>query len=103
MRNQERSREAARRRLNVVESELYPAYVVWELTLKCDHACHHCGSRAVKARPEELTTADALRVVEQLAAMKTREVVLIGGEAMQTVLKFPYTNMIYHGLAPTYE
>jgi len=25
-----------------------PIYAVWELTLKCDLACRHCGSRAGK-------------------------------------------------------
>lgn len=72
---------AARRRLNVIEEPLHPAYVVWELTLRCDHACTHCGSRAVTARPSELGTLEALEVVGQLAAMRAREVVLIGGEA----------------------
>jgi radical SAM protein with 4Fe4S-binding SPASM domain len=70
-----------RRRLDVVANDPFPAYVVWELTLRCDHACTHCGSRAGVARDDELTTAEALGVVDQLAAMKAREVVLIGGEA----------------------
>ena len=70
-----------RRRLNVVTAAPHPAYVVWELTLRCDHACTHCGSRAGQAREHELTTVEALGVVEQLAAMGAREVVLIGGEA----------------------
>lgn len=58
-----------------------PHYVVWELTLACDQLCTHCGSRAGEARPDELTTAQALDVVEQLARMKAWEVTLIGGEA----------------------
>ncbi|HEV8320915.1 MAG TPA: radical SAM protein, partial [Myxococcota bacterium] len=58
-----------------------PVYVVWELTLRCDLSCHHCGSRAGKARADELTTAEALDVVRQLAALGTREISLIGGEA----------------------
>lgn len=70
-----------RRRLDVVQSTLHPRYVVWELTLRCDHACTHCGSRAGVARDGELTTAQALGVVDELAALGTREVVLIGGEA----------------------
>ena len=69
------------RRLNVLSSDYHPAYVVWELTLKCDMACTHCGSRAGQDRPDELTTDEALAVVEQLAAMRASEVVLIGGEA----------------------
>src|SRR5262245_65386103 len=56
-------------------------YVVWELTLRCDHACHHCGSRAAREREDELSTGEALDVVTQLAAMGAREVTLIGGEA----------------------
>ena len=64
-----------------VRTEHRPTYVVWELTLACDQPCTHCGSRAGVARPDELTTAQALGVVDQLAAMKTFEVVLIGGEA----------------------
>lgn len=71
----------SRRRLNVLSRDFFPAYVVWELTLRCDHACTHCGSRASAARPDELTTEQALDVVEQLAELGAREVVLIGGEA----------------------
>ena len=81
MREEARKIEAANRRLNVVQEPFRPVYVVWELTLRCDHACHHCGSRAVKARTDELTTDQALGVVQQLAAMGAKEVVLIGGEA----------------------
>jgi radical SAM protein with 4Fe4S-binding SPASM domain len=56
-------------------------YVVWELTLRCDLHCGHCGSRAGKARDDELSTAEALDVVRQLAELGAREVTLIGGEA----------------------
>ena len=69
------------RRLDVVNETYHPAYTVWELTLACDQPCAHCGSRAATAREGELTTEAALDVVAQLAAMGTREVVLIGGEA----------------------
>lgn len=62
-------------------AEPHPAYVVWELTLACDQPCTHCGSRAGDARESELSTDEALRVVRDLAAMKAKEVVLIGGEA----------------------
>jgi radical SAM protein with 4Fe4S-binding SPASM domain len=72
---------SVRRRLTVLEGDHFPAYVVWELTLRCDHACAHCGSRAGGAREDELTTEKALKVVEELREMRTSEVVLIGGEA----------------------
>jgi radical SAM protein with 4Fe4S-binding SPASM domain len=69
------------RRLDVVHERFRPVYVVWELTLRCDQPCTHCGSRAGEPRARELSTEEALDVVRQLAAMGTREVVLIGGEA----------------------
>lgn len=69
------------RRVESGHTPYHPAYVVWELTLRCDHACLHCGSRAVVARPNELSTHEALKVVQELADMGAKEVVLIGGEA----------------------
>jgi len=63
------------------DQQYRPRYAVWELTLRCDLACHHCGSRAGRARPDELTLTEALQLVEQLADLGVREVTLIGGEA----------------------
>jgi len=54
---------------------------VWEITLRCNLACKHCGSRAGPARPNELSTDEALDVVRQLAEIGVVEVSLIGGEA----------------------
>lgn len=64
-----------------VDRRYRPVYAVWELTLKCDLACHHCGSRAGRARPDELTTEECQNLVGQMAALGVREVTLIGGEA----------------------
>ncbi len=58
-----------------------PIYAVWEITLACDLACRHCGSRAGRERPDELTTREALDVVAQMADLGVKEVTLIGGEA----------------------
>ncbi|WP_050043725.1 radical SAM protein [Bradyrhizobium sp. LTSPM299] len=58
-----------------------PVHVVWEITLACNLKCGHCGSRAGKRRANELSTAECLDVVRQLAAVGTREITLIGGEA----------------------
>ena len=71
----------AKRRIDVSGSDYRPVYVVWELTLSCDQPCTHCGSRAGDARKRELSTAEALDVVRQLAAMRAEEIALIGGEA----------------------
>jgi radical SAM protein with 4Fe4S-binding SPASM domain len=58
-----------------------PAIAVWEFTLLCDHQCLHCGPRAGRARDDELTTEEALQLVDELAALGVGEVALIGGEA----------------------
>ncbi|MBC8069389.1 MAG: radical SAM protein [Deltaproteobacteria bacterium] len=58
-----------------------PTIAVWEFTLMCDHRCLHCGPRAGKARDDELTTEEALRLVAELAELGVGEVALIGGEA----------------------
>ncbi|HET8775910.1 MAG TPA: GDL motif peptide-associated radical SAM/SPASM maturase [Thermoanaerobaculia bacterium] len=59
----------------------HPVHVVWEITLACNLKCAHCGSRAGKIRPTELSTAECFDVVDQLARLGTREITLIGGEA----------------------
>lgn len=77
----------SRRRLPLAESArpvdeaCRPLYAVWEITLACDLACRHCGSRAGKARPDELTTEEALGLAAQMMDLGVREVTLIGGEA----------------------
>ena len=57
------------------------SYAVWEITLKCNLACSHCGSRAGHERIKELSTEEALDLVKQMAEVGIEEVTLIGGEA----------------------
>lgn len=64
-----------------LDVEARPILAVWEITLACDLACGHCGSRAGRARPDELSTEEALSLVDQLAELGVIEVVLIGGES----------------------
>ncbi|NVB79985.1 MAG: radical SAM protein [Kofleriaceae bacterium] len=77
----------AKRELNLaaevraLDTAARPILAVWEITLACDLACGHCGSRAGRARPDELSTAEALSLVDQLADLGVIEVVLIGGES----------------------
>src|SRR4051794_18287110 len=58
-----------------------PVLAVWEITLQCDLACRHCGSRAGHQRPDELSTAECLDLVRQMAELGVMEVTIIGGEA----------------------
>jgi radical SAM protein with 4Fe4S-binding SPASM domain len=64
-----------------VDRRYRPIYAVWEVTLKCDLACRHCGSRAGRTRPDELSTEECLDLVRQMAALGVLEVTVIGGEA----------------------
>ena len=59
----------------------YPRVAVWELTLRCNLNCRHCGSKAGKARGDELSLPEALRLAEQLAELKCRYMTL-GGEPL---------------------
>ena len=63
------------------KSEHRPVHAVWEITLACDLLCEHCGSRAGAKRAQELSTAECLAIVADLARLGTRELTLIGGEA----------------------
>jgi radical SAM protein with 4Fe4S-binding SPASM domain len=76
----------ARRHLPLAEAResdraFQPIYAVWEITLACDLACRHCGSRAGHERTGELSTAECLDLVRQMAELGVRETTLIGGEA----------------------
>ena len=53
---------------------------VWEITLGCCFSCRYCGSGGGKARENELSTEECLRVAEQLADLDCGYVSLIGGE-----------------------
>lgn len=63
------------------QDQVRPIYAVWEITLKCDLACRHCGSRAGRERPDELTTEQAFELIRQMADLGIKEVTVIGGEA----------------------
>jgi radical SAM protein with 4Fe4S-binding SPASM domain len=56
------------------------ACCVWELTLRCNLRCMHCGATAGRPRADELTTAEVLEVADELVALPAEEVTLMGGE-----------------------
>lgn len=57
-----------------------PEHCVWEITLQCNMNCLHCGSRAGKARQQELSLSENIAVADQLMELGCRYVTLIGGE-----------------------
>ncbi|OYT56733.1 radical SAM protein [Euryarchaeota archaeon ex4484_162] len=57
-----------------------PDIVVWEITLKCNLNCMHCGSSAGKTRPDELSTKEAIKLCRDLADIGFKGIALMGGE-----------------------
>ncbi len=62
------------------EGKYIPEFCVWELTLKCNMRCLHCGSKAGKARENELTVDECMNVADQLIDIGCKQVTFIGGE-----------------------
>lgn len=54
---------------------------VWEITMQCNMKCIHCGTGAtLEKRGEELNTAEALKLIEDLVSVNCEKVTLAGGE-----------------------
>jgi len=66
----------------VGEADYLPRVCVWELTLRCNMRCLHCGSSAGRARPNELTVGECLRVADQLLELGCTQTTFIGGEVL---------------------
>ncbi len=62
---------------------MYPRIVAWETTRRCDLACRHCRAAAGSTPSEnELSTPEGLRLIEALAALPAKLLILTGGEPM---------------------
>jgi radical SAM protein with 4Fe4S-binding SPASM domain len=57
-----------------------PENAVWELTLRCNMKCLHCGSSAGKARENELSVEECIHVADDLLRLGCRQITFIGGE-----------------------
>ena len=59
-----------------------PICLTWELTYACNLACVHCLSSSGRRDPHELTTAEAIAVLDELRALQVFYVNIGGGEPM---------------------
>jgi mycofactocin radical SAM maturase len=59
-----------------------PICLTWELTYACNLACVHCLSSSGRRDPQELTTAEAKAVIDELRDLQVFYVNLGGGEPM---------------------
>src|SRR5665648_270442 len=64
--------------------DLAPRVVVWESTRACNFACAHCRATAQKQPdPQQLTTREALDMVDQIAAFCKPVFIISGGDPLQ--------------------
>jgi radical SAM protein with 4Fe4S-binding SPASM domain len=83
-----------------MRSYYWPQNVVWETTLRCNMRCNHCGSIAGDARANELNTAEALDLCDQLAELGAETIILSGGETLLRHDWYDIANRIVeHGLS----
>ena len=59
-----------------------PICLTWELTYACNLSCVHCLSSSGRRDPNELTTAEAKAVIDELRALQVFYINIGGGEPM---------------------
>ena len=62
--------------------EYKPRLISWNITSGCNLACDHCYLAAAKVGKDELTTAEGLDLIGQMADMGTEMLILTGGEPL---------------------
>jgi AdoMet-dependent heme synthase len=61
-----------------------PFLVIWEVTQACDLACKHCRASAQPFRhPQELTTEEGKRLIDQVADLQVPIFVFTGGDPVK--------------------
>ncbi len=72
---------------------LAPLSVIWESTRSCALACAHCRADADLSRhPDELTTAEGKRLIDQVKEMGTLIMILSGGDPLNR------TDLVVHSV-----
>ena len=70
--------------INTVNFDERPFLAIWEVTQACDLACVHCRASAQPERhPEELSTAEGMQLIDEIAALHVPVFVLTGGDPIK--------------------
>jgi AdoMet-dependent heme synthase len=74
-----------------------PVHVAWEISRRCNAQCLHCSSNSGPEvqDPQELSTGDALQVIDQLADAGVRVLAFSGGEPL---LRPDLLTLIHHAV-----
>ncbi|NOQ33335.1 MAG: radical SAM protein, partial [Methanosarcinales archaeon] len=60
-----------------------PRLIAWEITGACNLACEHCrGSSTEKPDPDELSTDEAFRLIDEIVDFAKPILILSGGEPL---------------------
>ncbi|MCL6631976.1 MAG: TIGR04053 family radical SAM/SPASM domain-containing protein [Alicyclobacillus herbarius] len=84
-----------------------PFIAIWEVTRACQLHCVHCRAEAQRHRhPLELTTAEGMRLIDQIAAMDRPLFVLTGGDPLEredlfTLIDYAAKRGLEVGLTPS--
>ena len=75
-----------------------PLYIAWEITHRCNAQCLHCYSASGPKVDcsEELTTAEALSVIDQLADVGLLVLAFSGGEPL---MRKDWSVLVAHAVA----
>jgi mycofactocin radical SAM maturase len=73
-----------------------PICLTWELTYACNLACVHCLSSSGRRDPDELTTAEARAVLDELRDLQVFYVNIGGGEPM---IRRDFFDLVEHAIA----
>jgi radical SAM protein with 4Fe4S-binding SPASM domain len=74
-----------------------PLHVAWEITTRCNAQCLHCSSNSGPEAndSQELSTSDALQIIDQLADAGVRVLAFSGGEPL---LRADLVDLIRHAV-----
>ncbi|HSV49025.1 MAG TPA: radical SAM protein, partial [Candidatus Acidoferrales bacterium] len=65
-------------------ASLAPRVIAWESTRACNYACVHCRATAQKqADPNQLTTQEALHLMDEIAEICKPVLIISGGDPLQ--------------------
>lgn len=76
--------------------EGFPFIIGWELTLKCNMKCKHCGSSAGPTRDNELDLEESLAICDQFRDLLVKEVNFTGGEPLMCTYWEELADYLYH-------
>jgi radical SAM protein with 4Fe4S-binding SPASM domain len=80
-----------------VGSELAPRVIAWESTRACKFACVHCRARAQQQPdPNQLSTQEALHMVDDIAEVCKPVFIISGGDPLQRVDIFEVASYASH-------